>query len=99
MGNPGNVTSDDHFNWEGLGVLADHCVWIRNRNEMVRNNIGCVFEPPGRKLVEHLAFVRHRRQHPIEGRKAVGCNDQTSEISQGIPITYLARLPTGEWQI
>jgi len=46
---------------------------------MIRENMGCFFEPEGGKLVKNLSFIRDAAgQDDIEGRDAVAGHDEQS---------------------
>jgi hypothetical protein len=95
----GDVSAHDHFHREGLRFGHDHRVGIRHRDLVVGDHIIRLIEPPRRKLIQHLAFVGHACQNPIECRQPIGGDKQPVAVLQLIPLTHLACLLAGQGQV
>ena len=66
---------------------------------MVVDEVGDLPEPPCRQLVEHLALVRHACQDTIEGRQAIGGDDQALLVTARPRSANLAVAPVGEREL
>ena len=56
---------------------------------MIGDDIPRLIEPEGGKLIQHLSLEWNQSQDVIEGRKAIGC-DEDELIVPLVDIAYLA---------
>ena len=54
-------------------------------------------EPKLRRLIKHLAFEWHRRQHFVERRLAVGRDHHLAAIGEVIGVAHFAAVKAGQF--
>ena len=90
VGDPGDVRPDDDLDRQRMCRRGDQHVGVGNRDGVVVDDVGGVFEPPGRELVEHLPLVRHAGDDPVERGEAVGGDEQPIAVGQAVRHADLA---------
>ena len=60
-------------------------------HEVVRHQVGDAIEPERGQLREHAALVGDAAaEHVVEGRDAIGGDDQEVRVVDGVDVTHLA---------
>ena len=73
----GEVVPHNHFDLDGLGFLHQHGVGIDQLKDVVGDDMRGFGEPEVGQTVQHRTLVGDGRfQHRIEGREAVGNDDE-----------------------
>ena len=70
-GGPSNDSAYNNFNSQRSGGVTNRCIWVWATNEMVIDNVSRIFEPPCRKLVQHLTLIRNNRHYTVKGRQPI----------------------------
>ena len=99
VGHAGDVPADDDLDGQRCGRDGHGRVGVGHRDEMVRDQVGGLFEPPRRQLVEHLPLVGHAGEDAIERREAVGGDDQAALVAERPRGADLAVPTVGERQV
>ena len=88
---PGEVAADDELDGQHLEASAFERAPIgSDREEVVSDDLARAGEPERREAGEHPALVGDlRREHDVEGRDAVGCDEEQLPLTERVDLADL----------
>ena len=95
-GGAGHIVAHDDLDRHDVEPAAHQHVGVGVFDDVVGADVAGVVEPEPRGLGQHLALAGDRGDATVEGRKAVGGDDDAPPVGQVVIVAHLAAVMVGQ---